>query len=202
MHEDREVVAKAPRTERGRRTLRAILDAAEVEFGARGFQGAAISRITTRAGVALGSFYTYFDSKEAVFQALVRDMSARVADSVRPHVEAAPDGLAGEGAGLAAFLDFVRAHKEIYRIIDEAEFVDPQSYHDHYAGAVERIAARLRVAGERGEVRPDLTEIEAWAIVGMNVFLGLRYGVWSQDESTADVAAAANRLLREGLRPG
>ena len=194
-------VAKKPRTDRGRRTLRAILDAAEIEFGTRGFQGAAISRITARAGVALGSFYTYFDSKEAVFQALVTDMSTRVADAVRPHVEAAPDGLLGEGSGLAAFLDFVRAHKDIYRIIDEAEFVDPQSYRHHYTSTVERITARLRAAGDRGEVRPNVSEIEAWAIVGMNVFLGLRYGVWSQDESTANVAATANRLLREGLRP-
>ena len=194
-------VAKRPRTDRGRRTLRAILDAAEIEFGTRGFQGAAISRITARAGVALGSFYTYFDSKEAVFQALVTDMSTRVADAVRPHVEAAPDGLLGEGSGLAAFLDFVRAHKEIYRIIDEAEFVDPQSYRYHYTSTVERITTRLRAAGDRGEVRPNVSEIEAWAIVGMNVFLGLRYGVWRQDESIVNVAATANRLLREGLRP-
>ena len=40
---------KTPRTERGRRTLRAILDAAGLEFGERGFQGAAITRITARA---------------------------------------------------------------------------------------------------------------------------------------------------------
>ena len=44
-------------------------------------------------------------------------------------------------------------------------------------------------------------EIDAWAIVGMNVFLGLRYGVWSEDRSTAEVAATATRLLREGLAP-
>ena len=194
-------VAKTPRTDRGRKTLRAILDAAEVEFGSRGFQGAAISRITTRAGVALGSFYTYFDSKEAVFAALVADMSARVADAVRPHVEAAPDGLAGEGAGLTAFLDFVRAHKEIYRIIDEAEFVDHEGYRRHYSSAVDRIVTRLTAAGKRGEVRGDLGEVEAWAIVGMNVFLGLRYGVWNEDKTTGEVAAAANRLLREGLAP-
>ena len=199
--EVRPAVAKSPRTDRGRRTLRVILDAAAAEFGERGFQGASISRITARAGVALGSFYTYFDSKEAVFRALVADMSKRVADAVRPHVESAPDGLAGEGAGLAAFLDFVRTHKEIYRIIDEAEFVDGEGYRRHYSSTVDRVAARLRAAGARGEVRADLGEIEAWAIVGMNVFLGLRYGVWDEDVPTAQVSAVANRLLREGLAP-
>ena len=75
---------KAPRTARGERTLRKILDAARDEFGERGFSESSIVGITQRAGVALGTFYTYFDSKEAVFQALVRDMSAQVRDHVAP----------------------------------------------------------------------------------------------------------------------
>src|SRR5438045_476568 len=72
------VGAKEPRTERGRRTLRAMLDAAATKFGERGFHETGITHITQRAGVALGTFYTYFDSKEAVFGALVRDMSGQV----------------------------------------------------------------------------------------------------------------------------
>ena len=47
-------IEKVPRTERGRRTRRAILDAAATEFGERGFHEASISGITRRAGVALG----------------------------------------------------------------------------------------------------------------------------------------------------
>src|SRR5690606_9508226 len=61
---------KQPRTARGQRTLRTILDAAAAEFGEKGFHEGSISGITRRAGVALGSFYTYFDSKDAVFRAL------------------------------------------------------------------------------------------------------------------------------------
>ena len=61
---------KAPRTPRGERTMRKILDAARAEFGERGFAETSIVGITQRAGVALGTFYTYFDSKEALFQAV------------------------------------------------------------------------------------------------------------------------------------
>jgi hypothetical protein len=45
---------------------------------------------------------------------------------------------------------------------------------------------------------PLEAEVRAWALMGMNVFLGLRFGVWGK-EDPAEVAAAANRLLREGL---
>jgi len=190
---------KAPRTERGRRTQQAILDAAAGEFGERGFHEASISGITRRAGVALGSFYTYFDSKDAVFRALVNHLSGQVRDHVAPGIRAAGDGIAAERAGLAGFLSFVREHKEIYRIIDEAEFVDPDSFRRHYATTADRIRARLQAAADRGELRPDVGEVHAWAIMGMNVFLGLRYGVWDEDVSGDDVATIVADLLRRGL---
>ena len=82
--DDSASAGKAPRTERGRKTLRAILDAAAIEFGERGFHEASVSGITRRAGVALGSFYTYFDSKDEIFQALVRYMSEQLRDHVTP----------------------------------------------------------------------------------------------------------------------
>ena len=105
--------------------MRKILDAALEEFGEKGFGDSSIVGITSRAKVALGTFYTYFDSKEAVFAALVGDMSGRVRDHVAPAIVGASDALDGERLALEAYLGFVKDHKEVYRIIDEAEFVDP-----------------------------------------------------------------------------
>ena len=194
---------KAPRTARGQKTLRKILDAALGEFGEKGFSDSSIVGITTRAEVALGTFYTYFDSKEAVFAALVGDMSGRVRDHVAPVLDQARDGLDGERLALEAYLDFVAGHKEVYRIIDEAEFVDPAGFRAHYQTTAARIAARLQAAAQRGEIGAGdefATEVRAWALMGMNVFLGLRFGVWG-DEPPAAVAAEINALLRHGLEP-
>ena len=193
--------ARVPRTARGEKTVRALLDAAVKEFGEKGFQGTSITGITRRAGTALGSFYTWFESKDAIFRAIVRDMSAQVRKTVGPEILAAPDRLSGELAGLTAFIAFVRDHKELYRIIDEAEFVEPQLYRDHYQSMVAGYLASLRAAADRGEVRADVDEVHAWAIVGMNVFLGLRYGVWSEDGDPEDRAERAFALLRDGLKP-
>src|SRR3954453_15003168 len=107
--------SKAPRTPRGERTLRKILDAARDEFGERGFSDSSIVGITQRAGVALGTFYTYFDSKEAVFQALVKDMSAQVRDHVAPVFKDATNALEGEHRALESFLQFARMHRHVYR---------------------------------------------------------------------------------------
>lgn len=91
---------KEPRTARGRATLRKLLDAAAHEFGEVGFHAASISGITRRAGTALGSFYTYFDSKDDIFRALVNDMSGQVRDYVSPRIAQACDGIDAERIGL------------------------------------------------------------------------------------------------------
>lgn len=207
MDQDMQVSAasdgKAPRTARGERTLRKILDAARAEFGERGFSESSIVGITQRAGVALGTFYTYFDSKEVLFQALVRDMSAQVRDHVAPALKGATGALEAEGRALESFLRFAGQHRDVYRIIDEAEFVEPSAYREHYETTASRIAARLVAARDKGEIAPRYTndelEILSWAIMGSNVFLGLRFSVWS----TADpkqIAETLSRMLRSGLQ--
>lgn len=191
---------KTPRTERGRKTLRVLLDAAAAEFGEKGFHDSSVVSITQRAGVALGSFYTYFDSKDSLFRALVRDMSAQVRRTVGPVIAAESNRLEGERKGLAKFLSFVREHKELYRIIDEAEFVDPPSYRAHYEDTVNGYLASLKDAANKGQVRDDVEEVHAWAIVGMNVFLGLRFGVLGEDRDATEVATIAADLLTNGLK--
>ena len=193
--------AKAPRSERGRRTLRKLLDASAIEFGEKGFHEASVSSITRRAGVALGSFYTYIDSKDALFRALVNDMSENVRTSARAAINEDMGALDTERAALTAFLDFASEHKEVYRIIDEAEFVDPASYRKHYETIAERIAQRLQAGVASGDFRSDLGEVEAWAVMGMNVFVGLRYAIWAKASdalSHDDIAGHVNALLAKG----
>jgi len=193
---------KAPRTARGERTLRKILDAARDEFGEQGFSDSSIVGITQRAGVALGTFYTYFDSKEAVFQALVRDMSAQVRDHVAPALQDAKDAIDGERLALQSFLQFARTHRDVYRIIDEAEFVEPAAYREHYETTAKRIAARLKGAREKGEIAEELSDKDldmiSWGMMGANVFLGLKFAVWSSADPKR-VAEVTSRLLRKGL---
>ena len=193
---------KEPRTARGAKTLRKILDAARIEFGERGFADSSIVTITSRAGVALGTFYTYFESKEAVFQALVRDMSGQVRDHVAPALQHATGAIDGERRALESFLEFARAHRAGYRIVDESEFVEPASYREHYETTARRIEARLRAGRDKGEIDGTLSDSElevlAWAMMGANVFLGLRFAVWDEADPSM-VARVTERLLDRGI---
>lgn len=193
---------KIPRTERGRRTARKLIDAAALEFGEHGFHDASITGITRRAGTALGSFYTYFSSKEEIFHALVEDLTNKVVETSAIEDEPARSVLDREREISLRYLTFAREHKEIYRIIDQCEFVEPEGFRSRYELIAQRIFERLQEGMARGELRNDLTEAHAWAIMGMSSMLGLRYGSWGSDEALGEIADIANSLLRTGIARG
>lgn len=60
----------------------AILDAALELFVERGFYGTAVPEIADRAGVGAGTIYRYFDSKEALVNAIYREQKMRFAEIV------------------------------------------------------------------------------------------------------------------------
>jgi AcrR family transcriptional regulator len=191
-----------PKTERGRRTLRRLLDAAAEEFGARGYHETAISNITQRAGVGLGTFYVYFKSKEEVFRALVADMGVRTRHALAESTREAPNRLEAERLGIQAYLDFVRSHKALYRVVMEAQFVAPEAYRDYYRTFSAAYRQQLAQAASRGEISEGQDdEVRVWALMGASTFLGLRYGVWDDAVDTASVAAAASDLMINGLAP-
>ena len=192
---------RVPKTERGRRTRNKLLEAAEIEFGEKGYYEAGISGITNRAGVALGTFYTYFESKEEIFRALVRYMSRHTREWLAERVKGSSNRLEAERKGIEAFIEFVRLHKSIYRIISEAEFVAPREYRDHYQSFAERYQVNLDSAAAKGELREGDFEIWAWAIMGQIVFTGMRYAEWDDDRPAAEIAEVITDLIAHGIGP-
>ncbi len=193
--------ASGPKTERGRRTLRRLLDAAAEEFGTRGYHETAISHITQHAGVGLGTFYVYFRSKEEVFRALVADMGARTRHALADAVKDAPNRLEAERLGIRAYLEFVRTHKSLYRVVMEAQFVAPEAYRAYYRVFAEAYRTQLAQAAKRGEISAGDDEARVWALMGASTFLGLKYGVWEDDADIDAVSESAADLMINGLAP-
>jgi AcrR family transcriptional regulator len=192
---------KTPKTARGKKTRDKLLQAAEIEFGDKGFHAAAISGITYRAGVALGTFYTYYQSKEEIFHDLVTYMSHRTRRWIAERVAGAPDRMAAERLGIEAYIEFARQHKGIYRIITEAEFVANDAYRQHYESFANAYRDNLKIAGDSGDIRQGDYETWTWAIMGIAVFLGMKYTEWDDNVPAARVAEIVTDLIANGIRP-
>lgn len=192
---------KIPKTERGRRTRNKLLEAAEVEFGKKGFHETGIIDITYRAGVSLGTFYTYFESKDEIFRALVRHMGQLNRTTINEKIANVQDHLTRERVGIEAFIEFARQHKAIYRIVTEAEFVAPQEYRNHYEGYSRAYQANLEKAAQKGQIRKGDFETWSWSIMGIIVFLGMRYGQWDESRTASDIADVVVDLITRGIAP-
>ncbi|MEQ6901640.1 TetR family transcriptional regulator [Nocardioides sp. YIM 152588] len=169
------------RTKRGEATQRRLLEAAEAVFAELGYHEASIVKITERAGIGLGTFYLYFDSKQTIFEALVIDLNRRVRHSMAEKMHGAATRLEAERAGFAGFFEFTAAHPALYRVVREAEFVSPEVLQLHYTRIVEGYVEGLRRAQGLGEVSDIDPEVAAWALMGIGELIGARYILWERD---------------------
>ena len=193
---------RIPKTKRGRETRDKLLEAAENEFGERGFHEAAISGITQRAGVALGTFYVYFDSKEEIFRALVSHMGHLTRQWIAERIAESPDRLTAERRGIQAFFEFVRRHGNLYQIISEAQFVAEDAYREYYTAFADAYRQNLERAAQDKDIREGDYEVWAWALIGMSVFLGMRFAAWDDSRSSEEMAATVADLISTGMLPG
>lgn len=93
---------KKKRTRRIRETVReetraayrqAILDAAAKTFGRLGFHEAKMADIAAEAGVAAGTLYNYFDSKDEIFASMLQQAQERFIEMIQAVSEDEPDPL-------------------------------------------------------------------------------------------------------------
>lgn len=180
-------------------TRRKLLDAAEQVFGECGFHAAAISQITHTAGMAQGTFYVHFESKDELFKELVADISRRLRHEMTRAAAHAPDRLAAERAGLAAFFDYTQQHPGLYRIVQEAQFVDPPSHRRYYERLAEGYARALGKAAEAGAITPGHALTRAWALMGVGHFLGLTHCQWQGTVPDTATLDAAMDFIAHGL---
>ena len=170
----------------GEATRQVLLQAAERMFGQAGFHRTTISGITYVAGVAQGTFYLYFPSKVDIFTALVREINRQFRAEERAAIAGLRDRREIERVGFRTFFDFISRHREAYRIVREAEFVDEGIGRWYYERLAQGYVRGLREGMERGEIRSLPLEPLAYALLGIGHFVGLRWIVWEGREAIPD----------------
>ena len=166
-------------TSRGEATRRRVLEAAESVFADLGYHEASIVKITEAAGVAQGTFYLYFESKQQVFDELVVDLNRRVRRAMTEASSGASSRAEAERLGFRAFFRFTAEHPALYRVIRQAEFVSPRALHHHYSRIAGGYIANLRNAMDAGDIAPADPEALAWALMGVGELIGMRWILWN-----------------------
>jgi AcrR family transcriptional regulator len=193
--------AKVPVTARGRATLRRILNAAEAEFGEKGYHEASVSSITTRANVGQGTFYLYYNTKEEVFISLVRNIEYSLRKQGADLRAKYSNRMELERRRIENYAQFSTSHPSLFRIVQEAQFVAPSLHREFYENLATAYGAALNQAAADGQLSPGDGEIRAWALIGISHFLGLRHSLWQKKAPDAAAIDELMRFISDGMAP-
>jgi AcrR family transcriptional regulator len=149
-----------------------LLTAGKAVFERDGFLEARIADIAADAGIAQGSFYHYFTSKEEIFREIAEDAEVRLTavdelEEASPHSD--PFGRIRDANRF--FLAAYKREAKIMRVIEEVSRYDAevQSFRNRrdtgYVGRLEKAIARLQDEGA-ADKRLD-PAIAALALSGM-----------------------------------
>ena len=93
-----------------------ILNAARCVFARQGYAETVVDDIATRAGIAKGTLYIYFKSKEEIFLAALIEDARRLEELTRERMLSAPDWRGKLKAYLDVRLEYLESHQDFLRI--------------------------------------------------------------------------------------
>lgn len=170
--------AKKSRTERVKENRRALVRAAAESVGERGYEATSIGRITERAGLAHGTFYRYFESRQDLFDQLLPDIGDELIDFLKNRASGASNLMDVEERSLRGFFDFLLENPGFYRLLNEAEVAAPSAFEHHISNLAAHYVAALERSRARGELtgfEPHELEVLAFILMAARFYIYLRF---------------------------
>jgi AcrR family transcriptional regulator len=138
-------------------------------FAERGYHQTKIEDIVTRAGIARGTFYLYFQDKRAVFQELLADFFSTLQRSII-RIDVSRDVTAQVRQNVRQVLQTLLDNRLVAKImLSGAVGVDDEfdsQLLDFYGQVVDLIEASLRFGQGAGLIRPCNPRIAAFCMLG------------------------------------
>ncbi|MGH9478239.1 MAG: TetR/AcrR family transcriptional regulator [Terriglobales bacterium] len=148
-----------------------ILEAARKVFGEHGYADATVDLIAAEAGVAKGTIYLYYASKDAIFWAALSSRFRTMLDEMKRDMEAVEGARAKIQAGLRVRFEFLRSDEQFVRMY-VTEFghmcrTKDGPMHALYLEAASYLAGVLDAGVRSGELRAVNTQAAAVALMDL-----------------------------------
>ena len=169
---------QSPRLQKSIATRLKILRAATTVIGEVGYEKASIARITLKAKVAHGTFYTYFKTRQDLFDCLLPEVGLDMLEHIRLKIHGVKSFMAVEKLGLRIMFSYLITNPGFYRLLNEAETLAPKAHKAHFNNLLKGYMHSLKVAQEHGELSDfSKTELKtlAFMLMGMRSYLLLGY---------------------------
>lgn len=115
-----------PTSSKGRRTRRRLVEAARRVFVKQGFLDTRLIDITSAADCSAGTLYTYFDSKEQIFAAVLQEANEVMLHPGKMHVPAYFGPVAIIEASMRAYLEAYRENADLMALMEQVSQIFPE----------------------------------------------------------------------------
>jgi AcrR family transcriptional regulator len=159
-----EAPREMPATERGLRTRAELLAAARRVFERLGYNDARLVDITNEAGCSIGTLYTYFDGKKAIFSVVLEASRQDMLHPGTAHVIDAHDPYGVIEASNRAYFEAYRRNAQLMVVFEQVAHLDDEIRElrrRRNAGFVERNARSIADLQARGLADPGLDALTA-----------------------------------------
>ena len=196
-----------PSSARGLRSRAALVRAARAVFERDGFLEARIVDICAEAGVATGSFYTYFKTKEDAFAAVMAEVHEETLHPRLAAITESDDPRAVIDAANRAYLQAYRRNARLMTLIEQVALIDERFLQLRLKRAdtfARRNAAAMAQLQRRGLADPTLDPLgTAHAMNAMVSRMASLVFVYGVDISFQALAEMLLQLWTNALRiPG
>lgn len=120
--------AGAPVRRKSEPTRERLFKTAATVVGRVGYAKASAARIAEEAGIAAGGLYDSFDTRDALFDALLPALVLQVNAFVAARTHSVPRDPEREVAAVAAYLEYLSDNPEFYAVFSEARVYAAQAY--------------------------------------------------------------------------
>lgn len=115
-----------PQTARGQRTRDALIAAARTVFERDGYVDSRLVDIAAEAKCSIGSFYTWFDSKDEIFAAVLHGAQSDMLHPGTNRIETTDDPVAIIAASNRAYFEAYRRNARLNQLLLQVAAVDPR----------------------------------------------------------------------------
>jgi AcrR family transcriptional regulator len=178
-----------------------LIAAARKAFGERGYAEASMDDFTAEAGLTRGALYHHFGDKKGLFEAVVHEMDAEMAERLKTISDAAPtrwDGFVEENVGYVK----MALEPEVQRIVllDGPAVLGDPSIWPSADGCIASLRASLEQLQADGVVREDIdAEVAARLVSGASTDAAMWIANAPDAASASRKAIPAFKALMEGL---
>ena len=188
-----------PEKEEGRRSFDRLVKAAEECFSKQGYRNTTIKDIAQSAGLSVGGFYIYFESKYQIYVYVMNCFAKRLQNYLDERCSQYKDDVIERQVQyIMEFIRYAYENPACYNLIFESLYIDRNLFLEYYY----RYAMRYVPALAYSHALPEDIDPCVWSFISMGIGNFIGFKVLAENDASPEQLKKIEKAVRSLLTSG